>query len=1230
MKKLTLLALMVIFVMLNSQAQKRPEMVRKNDAPFDKELRAKIIKEHGLGLHTQMSIPKGIQASSTIFEDDFTGSLNWGAPIDWALINNGTSPYITYVVSEQVVMAGSDSLSFLISKEIDFTNATYLQFASIGANEFGTSAPNEVTVGIMTNNEDATTFTALDSFNISGVWTNYHIMMENQGAGYLAFQYTGKGYYYLDNILVVADDNLSIDYPNRVTDFSVTSGANGKVEATVAWTNPTKEIDGDAVTLTAVDVYINGVKQHTISDPVAGANESVVLDDSYFNGSWSYSFSVIAVNASGSSHGVGEQTWIGSDRPGAPDTVNFVELNGKPKVTWEAPTKGYLGGDIYYDASSITNYVVLCSNGTRDTVENVLEFIGDTISDPGVYNYSVYAINSVGDGLSAYSAPLAMAQDDYILYDLFDVDPLTSGWTIDGVGEKSWKHGTSAYYGTSYMELLGYGEPEYDGISRIISPKLNTTEAKVLGLDFAHMQGPGFGTDIKPYNFRVETTSDGGETWSTVYSVNVEAYMPLDTFNVVFSNEDVGSENFQLAYTFEGGNIDIYYLDVHGIILQPVEGVDVGVYSIVAPEVIKVGDKVVVEAMVKNKGSEATSLDVTVDYVLNGVSQASSTLTLDNFGIGADSTVTFPEWTSEEGVFDVNVYTAAAEDINPTNDSLQSVLKVINGVDRNLVVIEDFTGTWCAYCPGAQMGIEDLERYNYKVAGIALHAGDAYETNDTKARATYYGVTSFPHVRFDGVVTSVGGSNTESLYETYVSLVDQRMAIATPIKLDIKYFAYNADTKVVTANAVIERTTNSASSNLLLHAVVTESHIDEAWAGQVELNDVARTFYPSADGTAIDLSTSSTQTIEVTFTLEDEWIPEFMELVVFVQDNSTKEIFNGDVKRIKEIENKASVTISVVNDKGAPVEGASVDFDADNMTTDATGKVVFDDVEPGTHIYHVILEGYLPVNPKKVMIGLDDMEFTQELWGGEIIFKENFDTTTLVNGWEIQGHKENWLFGNNEAGGLPYELLMWYSPDFTGISKVVSPNIALKELVNEKDELYFMFKYAVNDYSKQGGYSIRARMISKSNSDTTKYWEVNPRENVLGTQEIIEMAYSDITEDSVRFEFEFDGAVININWWNLDDIWLVKVEGDTTSISDNKVNFRNLNVYPNPARNELHIADGISGELNIYSVTGQYLITRKNYDSNQPINVSNLNGGMYIISVKNNNSIYSTKINIVR
>ncbi|WP_177205811.1 S8 family peptidase [Paenimyroides ummariense] len=86
---------------------------------------------------------------------------------------------------------------------------------------------------------------------------------------------------------------------------------------------------------------------------------------------------------------------------------------------------------------------------------------------------------------------------------------------------------------------------------------------------------------------------------------------------------------------------------------------------------------------------------------------------------------------------------------------------------------------------------------------------------------------------------------------------------------------------------------------------------------------------------------------------------------------------------------------------------------------------------------------------------------------------------------------------------------------------------------------------------------------------------------------------------------------------------------DNYLLSTNKVDAIPMNVFPNPASNELFVTfptDYSTNEISIYDAVGRQVYYQKNYISNSSINVSSFKSGMYILKMKSNNAEQSKKI----
>jgi PKD repeat protein len=215
---------------------------------------------------------------------------------------------------------------------------------------------------------------------------------------------------------------------------------------------------------------------------------------------------------------------------------------------------------------------------------------------------------------------------------------------------------------------------------------------------------------------------------------------------------------------------------------------------------------------------------------------------------------------------------------------------VFSQVTRDKVVVEVGTGTWCQYCPGAALGVDDLIENGWPVAAIENHNGDAFTNTYSDARNSFYNVSGFPTAYFDGVSSVVGGNHTQSMYSSYLPRVQSRMNVPSEVTLGVTGTHTNLTYNI---NVTVTKVAEINGNNIKLQVVLTESHIVYAWQGQSEVNYVERLMAPDQNGTTLDFSESNVLEIPLTFTLQPGWNLSQMELVAFVQTNSNKEIHNG-------------------------------------------------------------------------------------------------------------------------------------------------------------------------------------------------------------------------------------------------------------------------------------------------------------------------------------------------
>jgi thiol-disulfide isomerase/thioredoxin len=212
------------------------------------------------------------------------------------------------------------------------------------------------------------------------------------------------------------------------------------------------------------------------------------------------------------------------------------------------------------------------------------------------------------------------------------------------------------------------------------------------------------------------------------------------------------------------------------------------------------------------------------------------------------------------------------------------------------MLCEDFTATWCQYCPSAARGIEELDTTAVdSIVCIAYHpsnSGDPYYNASAVTRSSYYGITGYPTVVMDGDSAVVGGyPGSGNMYPFYRAYFNTRKAVASPLETEVST-TYDSSTRTGELTAVLRNTTSSSVSGQLQVAVI-ENHIHYSWQGMDSLQYVERAMLPSASGEAVTIPANDSLVKTRDFTLTSSWIAGNCEIVVFVQNNSTKDNLQG-------------------------------------------------------------------------------------------------------------------------------------------------------------------------------------------------------------------------------------------------------------------------------------------------------------------------------------------------
>lgn len=108
-------------------------------------------------------------------------------------------------------------------------------------------------------------------------------------------------------------------------------------------------------------------------------------------------------------------------------------------------------------------------------------------------------------------------------------------------------------------------------------------------------------------------------------------------------------------------------------------------------------------------------------------------------------------------------------------------------IPKRKVVLEDYTGTWCGYCPSVAHAVEEAHAATNDIAVVAIHKTassnpDIMHFDDVQILQDEFGVSGFPSARINR--STVWGSPYELASIISMAGVDTDLAIGILSKLD--------------------------------------------------------------------------------------------------------------------------------------------------------------------------------------------------------------------------------------------------------------------------------------------------------------------------------------------------------------------------------------------------------------------------------------------------------------
>ncbi len=217
-------------------------------------------------------------------------------------------------------------------------------------------------------------------------------------------------------------------------------------------------------------------------------------------------------------------------------------------------------------------------------------------------------------------------------------------------------------------------------------------------------------------------------------------------------------------------------------------------------------------------------------------------------------------------------------------------------------------------------------------------------------------------------------------------------------------------------------------------------------------------------------------------------------------------------------------------------------------------------------------------------------------------FSENFDSAVAVIdpdlGW-TQG--SSWFFDTAESfmiSGTRSAICYESSDDW-----LISPGFTL-QAGNQVD---INFKYRTNSNASKETADITVYIGRVASSDIATDGTVILDDEAIHAPNIAGLITDFVADESGMYYLAFHAVTDPNESFSVDDI----VIGDQV-LSINRFNKNDFSVYPNPSSNEITVTGGILEQMDVFSFTGQKVLTSQT----QTTRIESLDSGIYLAKIK--------------
>ena len=482
-------------------------------------------------------------------------------------------------------------------------------------------------------------------------------------------------------------------------------------------------------------------------------------------------------------------------------------------------------------------------------------------------------------------ATAMMAQNRTILLqESFDGSSLPAGWSIDS-HNTNWSVSATNNAGGAANEMKLDWNPQFNGITRLVSPAVDLTGINSLVFSFKHALDNYSGSHI----IGIATTSDGGTTWNEAWS---QSYNSSNVWAVSqeISTPDMGQANVQFCIFYNGNsyNINDWYFD--DIKVFTLENLDLGLETITVPSFVACGVNYIGMKVFSYSQTTITSLQAT--YEIEGMEPVTEEFAVNIPTLGSEVLTFNTPVSLSPNTYNltirIDLVNGVEDDILTNNELSKSVFAAISSAER-IPMIEHFSSSTCGPCVNVNTQMlnfcnNNAGRFTYTKYQMNWPGnGDPYYTEEGGTRRNYYGVSAVPQCFLDG---------EDQGYAAVQQGVFDEHAERTAF-FDIRG-SFTIEGNVINVVADIMPYID-ANARVFISVNEKETHNNVGSNGETSFHHIFMKMLTSANGNEINFTATECQHLEFSQDMSGTHVEEMddLEVSIWVQDYTTKEMFNS-------------------------------------------------------------------------------------------------------------------------------------------------------------------------------------------------------------------------------------------------------------------------------------------------------------------------------------------------